>query len=215
MKFKYGDAWEYFPIEPGEVWGVPSNGSKVAVHDIFDPLPPFMHDANLLFVDPPWNQGNLNAFYTKADRDDYQEWPRFTAVLFQRIAEMAPATCYIEIGNQFVDDWHGRLSSLYPVVQRWPVVYYRKHPTNILRGGQSPIDYDFTGMDEAKAIGIIGQVDGRGIMADMCMGQGLVGMSAWASGRPFVGTELNKRRLANLLQKLAKKGAEVAKYETQ
>lgn len=212
---KYGDAWERFPIEPGEVWGVPANGSKVAVHDIFDPLPLFMHTADMLFVDPPYNQSALNAFYTKAGRKDYQEWKQFSAVLFQRIAEVSPATCYIEIGNQFVDDWHGRLSSLYPFIQRWPVVYYRKHPTNILRGGQSPIDYDFTGMDESKAIGVIGQVDARGVMADMCMGQGLVGMSAWAAGRPFVGTELNKRRLANLLQKLAKKGAEVARYETQ
>lgn len=212
-KWKYGDAWEQFPIEPGQVWGILANGSKVAVHDIFDPLPQFMHTAELLFVDPPWNQGNLNAFYTKAGRDDYQEWKQFTAVLFRRIGEMSPATCYIEIGNQFVDGWHQLLSSLYPVVQRWPVVYYRKHPTNIIRGGQSPIDYDFTGIDEAKAIGVIGQVDGRGVMADMCMGQGLVGMSAWAAGRPFVGTELNKRRLANLLQKLSRKGAPVEKYD--
>lgn len=214
MKFKYGDAWEHYPIEPGQTWGIPANGSKVAVHDIFDPLPGFMRETDLLFIDPPWNQGNLNAFYTKAGRDDYQEWARFTAVLFQRIAEISPSTCYIEIGNQFVDDWHGRLADLYPVIQRWPVVYYRKHPTNILRGSAAPIDYDFTGMDEAKAIGVIGQIDGRGTMGDICMGQGLVGLSAWAAGRPFVGTELNKRRLANLLQKLAKKGAEVAQYET-
>lgn len=211
-KWRYGDAWEHYPIEPGEVWGIPANGSKVAVHDIFDPLPEFMRTADLLFVDPPWNQGNLNAFYTKAGRDDYQEWKQFTAVLFRRIGEMSPATCYIEIGNQFVDAWHHLLSSLYPVVQRWPVVYYRKHPTNILRGGQSPIDHDFTGMDEAKAIRLVGQIDGRGVMGDMCMGQGLVGLSAWGAGRPFVGTELNKRRLANLLQKLAKKGAVVEKY---
>lgn len=211
-KWKYGDAWEQFPIEPGEVWGVPSNGSRVAVHDIFNPLPAFMHTADMLFVDPPWNQGNLTSFYTKAGRSDYQTFDRFTAVFFQRITDISPATCYVEIGNQFVDDWHGRLSALYPVIQRWPVVYYGKHPTNILRGGQSPIAYDFAGMDEAKAIGVIGQVDGRGVMGDMCMGQGLVGMSAWAAGRPFVGTELNKRRLANLLQKLSRKGAPVEKY---
>lgn len=210
---KYGNAWEQFPIEPNEVWGVPSNGSKVAVHDIFDQLPSFMHTTDLLFVDPPYNQSALNAFYTKAGRDDYQEWEKFTAVIFRRIAEISPATCYIEIGNQFVDSWIILLSSLYPVVQRWSVVYYRKNPTNIIRGGQSPIVYDFTGMDEAKVIGLVGRVDGRGIMGDMCMGLGLVGLSAWAAGRPFVGTELNKRRLANLLQSLSKLGAKVKRYE--
>ena len=212
-KFKYGDAWENFPIEPGEVWGIPANGSRVAVHNIFNPLPPFMHTADLLFVDPPWNQGNLNTFYTKAGRDDYQEWQRFTAVLFQRIGEVNPTTCYIEIGNQFVDEWYGRLANMFECVQRWPVVYYRKHPTNIIRGGSAPIDYDFTGMDEAKAIGLIGQIETYRVMGDLCMGQGLVGLSAWAAGRPFVGTELNQRRLANLLQKLSKKGAEIARYE--
>lgn len=212
-KWRYGDAWEQFPIEPGEVWGIPANGSKVAVHDIFEPLPAFMYTADLLVADPPWNQGNLNAFYTKADRKDYQEWERFTAVLFQRIGEIAPATCYIEIGNQFVDEWHGRLAALYPVVQRWPVVYYRKHPTNFIRGGQSPIDYDFTGMDEAKVIARIAAVENYQVIADLCMGQGLVGHAAWCAGRPFVGTELNKRRLANLLQKLAKSGARIERYE--
>lgn len=212
MKWQYGNAHEEFPIEPGEVWGIPANGSKVAVHDIFEPLPSFMLTADLLFIDPPWNQGNLNSFYTKAYRDDYQEWARFTAVIFQRIQEIAPTTCYIEIGNQAVDEWQDKLCALYPTVQRWPVVYYRKHPTNIIRGGQSPIDYDFTGMDEAKAIGIIGQIENYDVLGDLCMGQGLVGLAAYAAGRPFVGTELNKRRLANLLQKLAKKGAKVERY---
>jgi len=211
-KWRYGNAWDRFSIEPGEVWGIPENGSKVAVHDIFSPLPEFMHTADLLFVDPPWNQGNLTSFYTKAFRDDYKKFGEFTAILFQRIAEIAPATCYIEIGNQFVDEWHGRLSALYPIIQRWPVVYYRKYPTNIIRGGLSPIDYDFTGMDEARAIGVIGEIESYSMMGDLCMGQGLVGLSAWAAGRPFVGTELNKRRLANLLQKLAKKGVCVGKY---
>lgn len=212
-KWRYGDAWEHYPIDPGEIWGIPENGSMVAVHDIFDPLPEFMRTAELLFVDPPWNQGNLNAFYTKAGRDDYRGWTRFEDVFFRRIAEIAPAACYIEIGNQFVDDWHGRLSALYPVIQRWPVVYYGKHPTNIIRGGASSIDRDFTGMDEAKVIRLVGQIDGRGVMGDMCMGQGLVGLSAWDARRPFVGTELNKRRLANLLQRLAKRGASVSRMD--
>lgn len=216
MKYKYGNAWEEFPIEPGEVWGIPSNGSKVAVHNIFDPLPEFMLEADLLFVDPPWNQGNLTSFYTKAGRDDYQQFDDFTDVLFTRIAEIAPKTCYIEIGNQFVDKWLERLTVLYPYVLCWPVVYYRKHPTNIIRGGQSPVDFDFTGMDEADVIMRVGQVEQYNVMGDLCMGQGLVGLSAWRAGRrPFVGTELNKRRLANLLQKLAKEGAVVEQYQLQ
>ena len=60
MEYKYGDSWERFPIEPGQSWAL-ENGSRVAVHNIFDPLPWWM-EADLLFVDPPWNLGNINNF---------------------------------------------------------------------------------------------------------------------------------------------------------
>jgi len=207
MKWRYGDAWEQFPIEAGEIWGLP-DGSRVAVHDIFDRLPRFMTEADILFVDPPWNQGNLTAFYTKAYRDDYQTWGDFEDVLFQRIRDVDPATCYLEIGNQNVGAWEARLGALFGRLQRWPVVYYGKHPTNLLRGSHSaPINHDFTGVDEADAIKMIARIEDYRVLGDLCMGQGLVGIAAYDAGRPFVGTELNKRRLANLIQKTAKRGA--------
>jgi hypothetical protein len=207
-KWRYGDAGEQFPLEEGQVWGL-SNGSQVAVHDIFKPLPDFMKNADLLFVDPPWNQGNINAFYTKADRTDYRSYTDFVATLFARIREIAPATAYLEIGCRMVDAFYSRLGLLYPVLQRWPVVYYRKFPTWLIRGSSTPIDYDFTGIDEARCISLIAQVEEYRIIGDLCMGRGLVGLAAYRAGKPFVGTELNPRRLACLLQKLAKQGAAV------
>lgn len=212
IKWRYGDAWEEFPIEPGEVWGLP-NGSRVAVHDIFQPLPGFMMQADLLFVDPPWNLGNLKSFYTKAYRDDYpQSFSKFADTLFTRIRQINPIACYIEIGNQEVDAWEKRLGTLYPHVQRWPVLYYRKHPTNLLRGSRiGPIRYDFSGIDEARCIELVAQMEGF-IIGDLCMGRGLVGLAAYRNGKPFVGTELNKRRLANLLQRIARLGGDVQRY---
>lgn len=46
------------------------------------------------------------------------------------------------------------------------------------------------------------------------MGLGLVGLSAYKGNKKFVGTELNKRRIANLIQKLYKEGAVIKKDET-
>lgn len=213
-QWTYGDAWEAFPIEPGEVWGVPAHGSMVAVHDIFQPLPPFMGRADLLFVDPPWNLGNVNTFITKAGTSNYLDsFADFEAVLFQRIGEISPQVCFLEVGFQAVDRWQAALSGLYPVVQRWNVTYYRKHPCHILRGGHMPTPCDYTGMDEENVIYAVGKDEQYNVMGDLCMGRGLVGLSAYAAGKPFVGTELNKRRLAVLLQKLAKKGAKVERYE--
>lgn len=212
-KWRYGDAWETYPVEAGEVWGLP-NGSRVAVHNIFETLPLFMSAADLLFVDPPWNLGNVNSFYTKAGRDDYLDsFSDFEQILFQRIIEIAAHTCYLEVGFQAVDRWQAQMERIYANVQRWDVVYYRKNPCHILRGSDSGLlNYDYTGMDEAKVIFKAGEIEQYAVMGDFCMGQGLVGLSAYAAGKPFVGTELNKRRLAVLLQKLAKQGAAVNRY---
>jgi len=212
MRYRYGDAWERFPIKSDEVWGLP-NGSRVAVHDIFEPLPDFMLQADFLFIDPPWNQGNLTSFYTKAERTEHRSFGDFADILFQRISEIAPAVCYIEIGNQSVDNWHERLRQIYQYVERWSVVYYRKHPTNIIRGSDNGIlDYDYTGMDEARIITESARLENYTIMGDLCMGRGLVGLAAFDARKPFVGTELNKRRLACLLNALSKKGAKVIKF---
>lgn len=209
----YGDAWEQFPIEPGQVWGL-DNGSLVGVHDIFQALPAFMYQADLLFVDPPWNLGNINSFYTKAGRDDYiARFSDFEAVLFQRIGEISPPICYLEVGFQAVDRWQDALSGLYPRVQRWEVTYYRRNRCYILRGGLSGTTSDYAGMDEAQVIYEAARRENYRVAGDLCMGLGLVGLAAYAAGKPFVGTELNKRRLANLLQGLAKRGASVGRYE--
>lgn len=211
--WSYGDAWERYPIRLGEVWGL-ANGSRVAVHNLFDPLPAFLAAADLVFVDPPWNLGNLNTFYTKAGRDDYKDsFAEFADALFVRLAELAPHTCYIEIGRQAVDDFARRLGALYPALQRWPVTYYRKHPTWIIRGGGAPTTQDLTGIDEARCIEIVARQESYATIGDPCMGRGLVGMAAYKAGKPFVGSELNPRRLACLLDKLAKAGATVTRYE--
>lgn len=211
-KWTYGDAWEQFPIVAGETWGLPHQRGRVAVHDIYEPLPAFMFEADMLFVDPPWNLGNLKSFYTKAGRVDHpQSFGKFATVIFRHIQAIAPLTCYLEIGNEAVDDWQKRLATIYPHVQRWPVVYYRKHPTNLLRGSSiGPVPFDYTGMDEAKCIYRAAELEGTCI-GDLCMGRGLVGRAAYAAGKRFVGTELNPRRLACLLQALAQQGAEVTR----
>lgn len=213
MKWLYGNAWEKFPIEEGESWGIPANGSRVAVHDIFNPLPQFMMDADLIFSDPPWNLGNVNSFYTKAERDDYpSSFSIFEDVLFERLRQINPRTLYLEVGFQAVERWQKMLDGMYPCVQRWQTTYYRKHRCYVLRGGHASIAYDFDGIDEAKVIEIVGKIEDYQTMGDLCMGTGLVGLSAFAAGRRFVGTELNKRRLAMLLDKLASKGADVQKF---
>lgn len=219
----YGNAWEEFPLEAGEVWGIPANteeglpGGRVSVHDIFDPLPSFMFDADLLFVDPPWNISQVNSFLTKASLSDrhLKDFKSFTSMLFSRICEIDPDTTYIEIGHQNLSLVLTQMENIYPHVQVWDVVYYRKHPSHLIRGTKKErVDYDFTGKDEAQCINIVPTIEDFKIIGDLCMGMGLVGVAAYEAGKPFVGTELNPRRLANLLQRLRQKGAAVTKLRS-
>jgi hypothetical protein len=213
MEWKYGNAWDLFPIKEGEIWGIPGR-AMVAVHNLFEPLPAWVRP-DLLFVDPPWNLGNVNSFYTKAGREDYLDtFSQFTDAFFGRVTEINPQTVYIEIGKQNVENYFDRLAELYPKLQRWSVLYYRKHPTWIIRGSKyDNIGFDFSGMDEADCISKIALIENYRTMGDICMGRGLVGLAAYKAGKPFVGTELNKRRLACLLQALSKIGAPIRKLE--
>jgi methylase of polypeptide subunit release factors len=114
------------------------------------------------------------------------------------------------MGRRNADEVQRRMAERWPVVQRWDVTYYRRHPCVLLRGGSVPTTDDYTGIDEARCIELVAQRELPGTtMGDLCMGRGLVGLAAHAAGRPFVGTELNKRRLACLLDSLAKRGAPV------
>ena len=205
----YGGAYLEHPINEGQI-AVFDNGSKVAVHDIFNPLPDFMLEADLIFVDPPWNLGNLNSFYTKAGRTDYKtDFIVFYKRLFECIAEINPKICYVEIGKEYLADFIFEMRKLYLSVTFYNSTYYHKKDNlcYIIRGSgkrqKLPLDY----MDEEDIIGWICKNEDYNCIGDLCMGKGLVGVNAYKNKRKFVGTELNHKRLAVLLKKLTEMGA--------
>lgn len=69
----------------------------------------------------------------------------------------------------------------------------------------SPLrDYPFEGMDEEDVIAWICENVDFNCIGDLCMGRGLVGKHAFNNNKPFVGTELNKKRLAVLVDYITK-----------
>jgi len=208
-KWNYGDAYLRYPIEGKTV--IFDDGSIVQPHDIFDPLPEFMKQADLIFVDPPWNLGNLNSFYTKAQRQDKQDsFERFYKRLFECIGEISPRTCYIEVGKEYLAEFVIETKCLFPAVTFYNSSYY--HDKNkmcyVIRGAQKrkklPLDY----MDEEDIIAWVCEHEDYECIGDLCMGRGLVGINAYKNGKRFVGTELNHKRLAVLVERLAKMGCQ-------
>lgn len=203
----YGKSWEKFPVKEGEIWTETATGSKVAVHDIFDELPRFMRECDLIFSDPPYNAALLGGFYTKAKKrqDNFSDFRAFLNCLKTRIEQIAPETCYIEIGKQYVSAVENLLE--FPFVKKYPVFYDRKNPCWIVRFSKNnDFKTDLSGKDELECIEIITREERYSCIGDLCMGRGAVGRGAFKAGRRFVGTELNKRRLAVLVEHIAKQG---------
>ncbi len=209
-KWKYGDSWERFPIEPGELWQERKTGSLVMVYDLFDGVPDHMFEANMVYCDPPWNTGNINSFYTKAGIQKTRDFRAFADLLFDAIKTINPKVCYLEIGKQNLQLFEDLLGRIYRYSQTWPVTYYRKNRSYLLRGCHTyPTAGNYTNMDDmdtpAKAIRL---EEDCTCVGDLCMGRGLTGIEAYKQSKRFVGTELNKRRLAVLIDKIAKLGGE-------
>lgn len=212
-KWRYGDSWERFPIADGETWTHAASGSALTVHDIRDPLPEHMRGVDLLYADPPWNQGNVNSFITKAGMDRYVgSFAEFLVALASAIDTVAPRVCYLEAGAKHVDDVAALLGARWQHVDRWKIRYYRKHPCYLLRGASTPAPADLTGLDDEETPLASIEAEAPAAVADICAGRGLTLLAAHQSGLPFHGTELNRRRLAVAIDRAAAVGWQ---YEPQ
>lgn len=187
------------------------NNSMVAVHDIFDPLPDFMRRADTLFVDIPYNQSLLTNFSYREgvslSAANTARFDDFTARLFDCIVEIAPTFTFVEVGKEALPDYVIRLRGLYKYVTFYNATYYKKrenkcyviHATNDAKRKRYA---ELEDKDEAEIVHWLCANHPFRCIGDLCMGLGLVGLAAYAAGKPFVGTELNHDRLLNLVNKL-------------
>jgi len=195
-------------IKAGELWRC--QFGAVMAHDLYDGLPDFMREADAVFVDPPYNLGLENNFRGRVPgKERSTSFAGFLDVLFSHIAAIKPRLCFVEIGKQQVDTVRERLSRLYPCIDTYPALYYRKNPCFVLRGSSAHGTIDYTGMDEQDIIARLCREEAFDVIADLCMGKGATGRYATAAGRPFRGVELNPERLVVLVDYLrTKHGAE-------
>lgn len=214
--WKYGDAGDRYPVMEGDIWqvgehivacGDNSRGASGELMDLYG-APDF------IYSDPPWNQGNVNSFRTKAglthDTSGFASFlvPYTAAVTRSRGGAM------IEMGVKELPTLDAAMASHgWQQVKVWQIVYFGKKPCVMAcyAPAGSPVlsktfTGDPTGWDDTLTPGwSIEQLSKPGdVIYDPCMGRGLTAEFAVKLGRKARGTELHPRRLACTVEKLAK-----------
>ena len=207
MAFDYGNFDAKYDMS-GEI---KIGTGTIMVHDIFNKMPDFMMHADCLFCDPPCNRGNIRSFYTKSGTTppvvDNSIYDRFTDRLFEYIKALRPKSAVIEVFESNFNEYTARLTSIYGAVKVLPATYYHNQNNKcwVICAGECKMNNDdelLPGMDEQDIIESICRSMEFNCIADPCMGRGLVGYYTNKYGRRFVGTELNKKRLAVLIERI-------------
>lgn len=180
----------------------------VRVHDIFNPLPEFMKNADVLFCDPPYNQSCLKSYYTKAGLEKKPDsFESFFFRLFECIEEISPRLIFLEVGCKQSEMYEFFLKNRYKTVVKMDSYYYgnRSNKCVILCASNDEIPsciLSMPFMDEEKVIEYICKNVEYSCIADPCMGKGLVAYYSNKYGKKFVGTELNPKRLAVCVERV-------------
>lgn len=155
--------------------------SKIMVCDWLESMPDFMKEADTLFIDPPWNLGNVKSFYTKADRPyGGLLFLEFMTKLWERIDAIAPETLFIEMGKQHLAHCLLEADRRFSNVTFYNSTYFKKshnkcyviHATNDRKHKRYAALED---QDESDIIAWICQNHSYQCIGDLCMGRGLVG----------------------------------------
>lgn len=208
--------WEYGGVyRQYDMCGIISlpHGSQVMVCDWVRDLPEFMREADTLFIDPPWNLGNVKTFYTKAAcQYGGISFVDFSHLLFQRIDDIHPHTLFIEMGKEYLSWYIEAAKRRYRNVTFYNATYYKKRENKcyVIHATQTPPRryLPLEDMDEADIIAWICRNHAYDCIGDLCMGTGLVGKHAFLAGKRFVGTELNLKRLAVLVDFIRRRSLE-------
>lgn len=191
-----------------KVWREIKTKSCVCQYDLYNELPSFMQEADLLVINPPWNTLNLRNFYKRVGFSVDTNIKNFLIQLLCQILKINPKVFYLQMGRQNVDFLVKKLETEFSNIQIWDTVYLRRNPCFLIRVGGHQKKIDFTGVDEQdvpKAVMAIEQFD---CVGDLCIGAGSTGIAAYEAGKRFVGIDINQSSLDCLKKEIGIRGGE-------
>lgn len=208
MKWKYGNSWERFPIKEGEIWAAGPHKlmcGSVIQNDIDNLL---SEKVDMIYVDPPYNTSALNSFMIKAKLKKHYEFTEFISCVIDTCKQYCDGVIYMEMGRQNIAEVNDLILKKKGVILGlYNTTYYQKHHCHLIRftfKDAKPINETADGLDDGEtpfwAVYLEKKYNNVKTILDPCIGRGLTGRVAENYGLQCYGMELNKRRLANLLE---------------
>ena len=203
----YGDAWELYPVQRGDVWSVGNARFMCGDAETQDwqRFSQMITTPSVVYVDPPWGPGNATSFRRKASADGKASYPELLARLSQ-LVKRCSGSVFIEMGLRWVSTLdHAMQGAGATLRDRWQITYYRKSPSILSRytfRGDDGFSRDLSGQDDSRTpYLVLEQYSPGAVVLDTMCGQGLTALAAIQAGHQFWGFELHPRRMASALQK--------------
>jgi len=209
-----------YPVQPGEVWR--ADHHMIACGDLergdgLRLLQRFGRAPDLIYSDPPWNNGNCAAFRTKAGTPRKVDFNDFLTALLT-VTRQARRDVFLEMGvvNTPVLIHLAKLHGG-ELIEQWPITYYRRHPCSLIQFrwfGRGTWVRGLAGMDDEDTPVAVLQacMQAGDVIMDPCTGRGLTAAtvaSAGAGDRTFIGLELSPWRMSCTLTRLAALGCKI------
>lgn len=208
------DPGDSLDVQPGDVWQVGEHilaAGDLERGDARRLLEFVGENPTLSYVDPPWNQGQATRFRHQGGAEGETKFRQLLGEVIEAV-HYASHSALVEMGvrewptlRQLIRDHGGLLCDVYGIT------YDRKNAAVLARAswttsGQTSVrSPDLEGADDAVtpglAIAFWTQPDD--LVFDPCLGRGLTAIEADRIGRRCVGLELNPRRVAVAVSKLA------------
>lgn len=218
-KHTYGYEGQAYPVKPNDVWRIGEHWFYC--RDWFTQgldLSRFPK-CQMAYIDPPWNNGNVRAFYTKAGKQHPAgDFTVFITSLFSLTRAVA-GDCFVEAGKANVATLQVKLESMgADVLTVSPITYYKKHPCAVLQYiwhvDTSMETVDLVGLDDESTPGraITGCSNPGDYVLDLCAGRGLTSRHAANWNRGSVNIELHPNRISAALARLSQQAGMPAQF---